>query len=231
MVQNLPTSETYEKEFHYMPWGKLINEIKTLVSSQVAQNGKVLDLLCGPGYLLGQLQKMRPDLSYYGVDLESEFITHAKELYPDITFEVADAFEWKTETLYDVVLCTGGLHHLPYNQQESFVEKLSKLIKSDGFAIMADPYIDDFSNEAERKIAGAKLGYEYLAITIRNGATDDVIKAAIEILSNDVQLVEFKSSVKKNKAIFEKYFSKIEMHKTWPDSETEYGDYYFILKK
>ena len=56
------------------------------------------------------------------------------------------------------------------------------------------------------------------------------LKAAIDILSNDVQLVEFKASIKKNKPIFEKYFSVVEMHKTWPKKETQYGDYFFILR-
>jgi 2-polyprenyl-3-methyl-5-hydroxy-6-metoxy-1,4-benzoquinol methylase len=229
-MQNLPTAEIYEKEFKYMPWGILIKEVEGYISKNAPQNGTVLDMLCGPGYLLGKLQKLRSDLSYHGVDLESEFIDHAKKLYPEISFEIADAFKWNSDKQFDVVLCTAGLHHLPYDQQEPFVEKLSKLVKKDGFAIIGDPYIDDYSNEKERKVAGAKLGYEYLVTTIENGGTDDVIDAAIGVLVNDVTLVEWKSSIKKNKPVFEKYFTHVEMHKTWPKEESEYGDYYFILR-
>ena len=229
-MQNLPTSEVYEKEFKYMPWGVLVKEVKEYVVRHAPLNGSVLDLLCGPGYLLGKLQSVRNDLSYHGVDLESEFIEHAHKIYPSIFFEVGDAIKWNSKNQFDVVLCTAGLHHLPYSQQETFIEKLSRLVKKDGFVIIADPYIDDYSNESERKISGAKLGCEYLVSTIQNGGTDDVIKAAIDILSNDVQLVEFKASIKKNKPIFEKYFSVVEMHKTWPKKETQYGDYFFILR-
>lgn len=231
MVQNLPTAEIYEKEFTYMPWGVLVKEIEVLVSSLTPQSADVLDLMCGPGYLLGRLIKLRPDLSSVGVDLEPEFISYAKKTYPGIRFEVGNTSEWVSETQYDVVLCTAGLHHLPYEQQEEFIKKIATLVKPGGFAVVADPYIDDYSNETERKIAGAKLGYEYLVTTIKNGATDDVVKAAIDIMSNDVYLVEFKSSIRKNKPLFEKYFSDVEMHKTWPKEETEYGDYYFILRK
>jgi len=230
-MQNLPTALTYEKEFTYMPWGILIKEVQEYITSNAPHNGKLLDILCGPGYLLGKLQKNRPDINYLGVDLEGEFIDHAKKLYPEISFEVADAFEWNSDELFDVVLCTAGVHHLPYEQQEPFIEKLSKLIKDDGFVIIGDPYIDDYSDEKTRKLAGAKLGYEYLAETISNDGTNDVIEAAVGVLSNDVLLIEYKSSVKKMKTLYEKYFSSVVMHKTWPKEETEYGDYYFILKK
>jgi SAM-dependent methyltransferase len=230
-MQNLPTAEVYEKEFTYMPWGRLVVEVEKFVLTNAPKGAKVLDLLCGPGYLLGKLQKQRNDIAYLGVDLETGFIEHARKLYPSINFEVADAARWESDQNYDVILCTAGLHHLPYQQQEPFIEKISKLLKPGGFAIIGDPYIDDYVNETERKLAGAKLGYEYLDVTIKNGGTDDVIKAAIDVMSNDVLLVEYKSSVKKIKPLFEKYFDIVEMHKTWPRENTGYGDYWFLLKK
>lgn len=66
---------------------------------------------------------------------------------------------------------------------------------------------------------------------LKTGGTDDVIDAAIGVLTNDVNLVEWKTSINKNKPIFDKYFSNVEMHKTWPKEESEYGDYYFILRR
>jgi len=230
-MQNLPSAEVYEKEFKYMPWGILIKEIQEFIIKTTPKGSNVLDLLCGPGYLLGKLQEKRPDVKYRGVDLDLDFIEHAQKVYPEISFEVGDASTWESENKFDVVLCTAGLHHLPYEEQEAFVEKVSRLLKQDGFALIADPYIDDYANEKERKLASAKLGYEYLAETIKSGGSTDVIKAAIDVLSNDVFLVEYKASVKKNKTLFEKYFSQVEMHKTWPKGESGYGDYYFILKK
>jgi 2-polyprenyl-3-methyl-5-hydroxy-6-metoxy-1,4-benzoquinol methylase len=229
-MQNLPTSKVYEKEFKYMPWGNLIKEVEAYVIKHAPKEGTVLDLLCGPGYLLGKLQKQRKDLKYHGIDLETEFIKYAKKTYPNIAFEVADVLRWKSGIQYDVILCTGGLHHLPFKQQEPFIKKLSQIVKKEGFVIIADPYIDDFSSEQDRKIAGAKLGFEYLIATIRKGATSDVIKATIDIMSNDVLLIEYKNSIKKVKPLLKEYFTKLEQHKTWPKGNTDYGDYYFILK-
>lgn len=230
-MQNLPTAEVYRREAQYMPWGILLSEIKDFLIKKVPQNGTVLDLLCGPGYLIEEVQKSRPDIKFIGVDLEGEFIDYAKNRCPKINFQKADAFTWISEEKFDVVLCTAGLHHLYYDKQKKFIEKISKLIKDDGLAIVGDPYIDDYSNELERKLAAARLGYEYLFATINSGATNDVIEAAITLIENDVFLVEFKTSVNKTTPYFREYFSSVEEHKTWPREKTQYGDYYFILKK
>ena len=214
-----------------MPWGILIREVEKIVWENAPKNGTVLDLLCGPGYLLGQVQTQRPDLHCTGVDLDPAFIQYAQGHYPGMTFAIADAATWESRETYDVVLCTAGVHHLAYEQQEFFIKKLATLMATDGFAIVADPYTEDYSDEQSRKLAGAKLGYEYLAATIQNGATDDVIQAAVGILQNDVLLIEYKSSIQKMKPVFDRHFGTVEMHKTWPLTETTYGDYYFILKK
>lgn len=230
-MQNLPTAETYQKEFDYMPWGILISEVKNYILKNISANGSVLDLLCGTGYLLGELQKVRSDVKYIGVDLEPEYIKYAMKQYPSITFEVGDALVWIPSEKFDVVLCTAGLHHIHFEKQKSFIHRLSTLVKDDGFVIVADPYIDDYSNEIERKLAVSKLGYEYLVATIKKGATDDVTKATASLIENDLFLTEFKNSVRKIEPYFKEYFSHVEKYKTWPEENTEYGDYYFILKK
>lgn len=229
-MQNLPTAEVYQKEVEYMPWGILINKIETLITETVPQNGTIVDLLCGTGFLLGELQKKRPDIKYVGIDLESEFIEYAQQQYPSVNFQVADALLWASDIKFDAVICTGGLHHIPYEKQKEFVGKLSNFVAHNGFAVVADPYIDDYSNEQERKLAAAKLGYKYLDATIKNGATDDVVKATASLIENDVLKVEYKSSIKKIQPYFKENFRSVEKYKTWPEIDSEYGDYYFVLK-
>lgn len=229
-MQNLPTAEVYEKEFSFMPWGMLVDEVLKEVGEKAPRGGKVLDFMCGPGYLLGKLQQRRPDLLLTGVDLEPEFITYANKMYQDIEFITGDALIWEPEEKYDVVLCTAGLHHLPYDKQEIFLKKLKSLVNSSGFVIVADPYIDDYETENDRKVAAAKLGYEYLVATIRNGAAEDVIVSAVGILQNDVMGIEYKNSIKKSLPLFQRAFSSVRIEKTWPTFKSEYGDYIFYLK-
>lgn len=230
-IQNLPSAETYAKELKYFPWGELIAEVEKIAIEQVPKNGKVLDVLCGPGFLLGEIKKRRPDLDCQGADLNKDFIDYAKKQYPEVNFSVENANKWEPTEQFDAVLCTGGLHHLAYELQEEFIKKLAGAVKEEGFVILADPYIDNYKDEKERMLAAAKLGYEYLTATLKNNPPEDIIDAAIQIVKNDVKKVEFKNSIKKTSVLLGRYFSGIDMHKVWPKEKSEFGDYYFILKK
>lgn len=158
-----------------------------------------------PGYLLGQIAAQRKDLTLLGVDSDERYIDHSREKYPGINFEVGDILLWKPKEPFDVVICTGSLHHIPYEKQEEAVERMASMVKPSGFCIISDCHIDDYSDEKERKIAAAKLGYEYLRETINNGAPEDVVAATIDILHNDVMMDEFKTSLKKRLPIYKKY--------------------------
>ena len=79
-MQNLPSAKIYELEISYMPWKKLRDTIIDYVIVHAPQKAEVLDLLCGPGYILGNIQKQRSDLICLGLDLESEYIEYAKTI-------------------------------------------------------------------------------------------------------------------------------------------------------
>jgi 2-polyprenyl-3-methyl-5-hydroxy-6-metoxy-1,4-benzoquinol methylase len=233
-MPDLPPSEVYEQEFKYMPWGVLIDEIVAYVTKNTPEGGEVLDLMCGPGHLANKIYEARPDLTVHGLDIDERFISHARARYHDRwkNFVVSDVFDWKpTSWRHDVILCTGGIHHISYDRQEEVVAKIASGLDAGGFAICADPYIDDYTNETERQLAAAKLGHEYLTATIRNGATPDIVRATAQLIENDVCGVEFKTSVKKMRPVFEKHFLQIQERKTWPAQESEYGDYLFIMRR
>lgn len=229
-IKKLPDPSVYEEEFKYMPWGIIINKILGIVSEKTPKNGYVLDAMCGPGYLLGMINNERPDVILEGVDTNEEFILHAKAKYPKITFHNSDILSFAPLKKYDVILCTGGLHHIPYENQEFLIKFLSKLLKSDGFCIFADPYIEDYKNNEERIIAASNLGQEYCSASVKAGAPKAIIEACLDILHNDVMGCEYKTSIRKIKPIFEKTFSFVNISKTWPDSDQEFGDYYIIAK-
>ncbi|MFA5871263.1 MAG: class I SAM-dependent methyltransferase [Parcubacteria group bacterium] len=230
-MKELPESKTYEGEMAYMPYKESLKKVLETITSQSPVNGSLLDLMCGTGYLLSLIAGQRKDLSLLGVDLNKKYIDYAKEKYPGINFEVGDVLFWEPKGLFDVVICTGSVHHIPYEKQEKAVERMASMVKADGFCIISDCYIDDYSSEKERKIAAAKLGYEYLRATISNGAPEDVVLATVDILHNDVMMNEFKTSFKKRLPIYEKYFSSVETLKTWPTFKSEYGDYISICRK
>jgi trans-aconitate methyltransferase len=229
-MKELPKSDIYEQEFRYMPWGILIEKILDIIQNTASQHAIVLDIMCGPGYLLGEIKKRRDDLVLEGTDINKEFINFAQHKYPDIQFSIDDALIWNPTKKYDIILCTAGIHHLPYDKQIPFLEKIANTLNPSGFAILADPYIDNYSDEQSRKIAAAKLGYEYIVATTQNGATREIVEASIDILHNDVMGFEYKTSLNQLEPVLRQLFSKVNIHKTWPETHSEYGDYYIIAK-
>jgi SAM-dependent methyltransferase len=233
-MKPLPISETYERELVYFPYKKSLEKVTEIVCSQTPKEGMVLDLMCGPGYLLGMIQERRPDLYLQGMDIDERYIDYAREKYPEIKFEVGDVLDWKPKELSDVVLCTGALHHIPHKRQVEVILDMFLMIKQKGFVIVSDCYISNYSNEKERKIAAAELGYEYLKAAIKNAAPDDVTRAAIDILHNDVMMDgEFKDSLENREIKFRAVFPNIKTTKTWPDEKMlryQYGDYITILR-
>lgn len=230
-MRDFPKANIYEHFFEFMPWGILINKLLSALQETVPENSRVLDIMCGPGYLLGELYERRKDLILEGIDLNEAFIEYAKAKQLPISFQVADVLSWNPTKKYDVILSTGGIHHLTNENKVLFFDEIPKFLNKDGVLIIADPYLDDFENDLERKVAAAKLGYEYLIATIKNNSTDDVIGAAIDIMYNDVLQLEYKTSLNKILPILYNHFSEIEVTKTWPEHESGFGDYYIFCKK
>lgn len=229
-MKELPKPEIYDSFFKNTPWGLLIKEIVSIIHRNSFPNATILDLMCGTGYLLNEVQKERKDLILEGIDLSDENISYAEKNYPSIKFQKANALTWTTDQKFDIILCTGGLHHIQDDEKQPFVKKISQLIQSNGFAIIADPYIDNYSNEVERKNAAARLGYEYLIYAIENNASDKSVEATLDILYNDVLHYEFKTSIKKIEPLLKQCFQSFDIKKTWQTNDAEFGDYYIICK-
>lgn len=230
-MRELPESEIYELGLKYWPYKKSLEETLGYIRENAPKGGTLLDMMCGPGFLLNEIYKERSDLSLSGVDIDPRYITYGQKKYPAITFQEGDVLTWKTDKLFDVVICTGSLHHIPYEQQEQAVSQMVSMVKPDGSILIADVYIDDYADEVERKLSASKLGYEYLKETIQNSGSDPIVDFTIDILWNDVFMKEYKTSIQKRAPIFNKYFNEIHRIKTWPNFKSQYGDYISIFRK
>lgn len=232
--ERMPASpEVYERELPTIPYIKSLDFVVDYVANNAVRGGRVLDLMTGTGFLPNMIHSQRPDLSFKAVDLDQRYVDFGKTKYPEIDFEQGDVLSWKPNGLFEVVMCTGAIHHLPYELQGDFIARIPEMMAPGGFAVLSDCHINDYSNEIERRMAAAKLGYEYLIGAITNGADDEVIRATVAILENDVLMREFKTSVEKRRVAYEKHFSVEKVHKTWPDNDagSGYGDFVFVLKK
>lgn len=233
-MKPLPDSATYTLENAYMPWGRLIREICGTIAAECRQSSTVLDLMCGPGYLLNEIAKQRPDLHLTGVDIDTRYICYATGQNRSIQFIASDVTSWHTLDTYDVIVCTGGMHHLEFNQHRLLLERIAGLLRPKGTAYLADPYIRESCNEIGRRLAAHELGTNLLRTVIENNAPDSIVNATIGILGNDVLGDgEYKTTVPRIREMAETIFSSVAVTKTWPTDDPDtasYGDYYFTLQ-
>lgn len=229
--ERMPSAEVYEEELKFMPYAASLRRVVDLVVARAPKHGRLVDLMSGTGHLLGEIAKRRNDLSLLGVDIDPRYIAFAREHHPGIIFEHGDVLDWQPAELFDVFTCTGALHHVPYAQQEDAVRNMANMIHPQGLGIISDCYIGDYAHELGRKLAAAKMGYEYLVRTMRNGSHDEVTAVTIDIMKHDVMGIEFKTALALRLPIFNKYFGKVETFKTWPEKETDYGDYVSVLQE
>ncbi|MDE1967071.1 MAG: class I SAM-dependent methyltransferase [Patescibacteria group bacterium] len=230
-MQNLPPPEIYALEHRYLPWGSVIADVADLVCQWAPHYGRVLDMMCGPGVLLERLAKKRVDLRLHGVDQEPACADYAKKTF-GFEIDCADARQWepKVPDPFDVVVCTAGLHHLPYADQKPFIGKLKSLLKSGtGTLIIADPCILPFRTEKERRTSSAVLGHATLLATIESEPPREILDAVIGILRNDVLGVEYKMSAVIEERMLKKHFRHVISQRIWPNDDPRFhGDYIFL---
>jgi len=102
---------------------------------------RVLDIGCGPGYVIEYL----PKVEYYGFDVSSLYITYAKRKYGEQgafycqRFDAAVASELEP---FDLILMAGLLHHLNDQEVSSLLELSKRAIKKTGSLVTLDPCYD-----------------------------------------------------------------------------------------
>lgn len=237
-MNELPEAEVYNAGLRYWPYRQSLGYVMTRFLKLASHGAQVLDMMCGPGFLLSEIATARPDLVLTGVDLDERYVAHGRQLCPSADFQVGDILTWRPANQFDMVLCTGAVHHIPYDKQPDAIRQLAVLTRPGGHAIISDCYIDYYMGEMSRKLGAAKLGYEYLIATIRNGAPDKVIQWTVDIMANDVQKFEYKDYLGNRLPVLEKYFGEVKTHKTWPttgldwpNKEPDYGDYVHVCTR
>lgn len=95
------------------------------------ENIKILDLGCGPGELIEELNNKFNNLDITGVDFSEKMLEVSKKRNPNakhIQMDVADLY--KLNDKYNIIICT---HSLPYYKEpEKVMVELNRLLKDEG---------------------------------------------------------------------------------------------------
>ena len=216
----------YEEALRHWPYMASLETVVNFVIGRAPKGGRLADVMSGSGYLLGEIAKVRPDLSLLGVDIDQRYISYGRKTYPGVSFEEGDVLTWHPSEPFDVVLCTGALHHIAYDEQETAIANIAAATKPGGLAIISDCYIDPYTNEMQRQLGALRLGTAYAAYALKSRASKEVIDETLDIQRRDVHGEEYKTSVALRQSILEKYFRRVHTLQTWPLEWTAlFGDY------
>jgi len=92
---------------------------------------RVVDLGCGTGHLTAEIAAAVGDAGdVLGIDQSPEMVAEAREQYPDLAFERADATEYDPAEPFDAVFSNAALHWMP--DQDAVVERVADALRPAG---------------------------------------------------------------------------------------------------
>ncbi len=94
------TGDFFRTEIHFLE-----HHAHALVSA--------LDIGCASGRMIELLRKWAPVIDYTGVDIVEANIARARQLYPEASFHLGNALDFRPGRRYDLVNATGVCQHEP----------------------------------------------------------------------------------------------------------------------
>ncbi len=114
------------------------NIVLKLIKEVVKEGDSLLDIGCGNGLLLTQINQKFNYLNLNGCDVSEDVIYRNQISYPNIHFYALDIGEnIEASSCYDIVTCTEVLEHI--KDIEVALGNIKKLLNPGGFAILTLP--------------------------------------------------------------------------------------------
>ena len=113
-----------------------------MLSHMPAQAERVLDLGCGTGFFLAELEELRPGA--VGLDISHEMLRVSEQYVPGARLVTADAEKLPFKArVFDTIFCKGSLHHT--RDHVRFLENCRRALSPSGVLIMSEPCNDNFA--------------------------------------------------------------------------------------
>ncbi|AEH01631.1 trans-aconitate 2-methyltransferase [Lacinutrix sp. 5H-3-7-4] len=142
--------------FQYIVGGVRARRLFVENDVRLQVNQKILDIGCGPGYLIDFL----PNTDYTGIDIDANYIKTAKTRYPNDTFycTAVEDFNLEAPNTFDVVIAAGVIHHLTDSQTSRLFELAKKALKPNGRLITLDGCYIEKQNPIAKKLLDIDRG-------------------------------------------------------------------------
>ncbi len=232
MIPRMPGPEIYEQEYQFWPWGRVIKLAASWIKCNAPQSSHVIDYMCGTGYLLNEIHRVRPDLKLTGCSLMPTYIKYARTNYPNINVLMRDAMEYIPSMQPGIIICMAGIHHLVWKRQPQFIEKVASELPMKGYFVVGEETIAVHRTLKGRKYGALQLGMQRLYHLIKVGATKQVVEAAIDVLGNDLLIRgEYKTSLRQLVKVLQSFFTIKSIKRIWPSGSGSWGDFLLICQK
>jgi len=114
----------YDKK-HSFVW-KMAEDLLELLAAQPEE--RILDIGCGTGHLTAKIATRGAEVM--GIDRSPEMVRQAREAYPEIRFEVADATKIPLDGGFDAVFSNATLHWI--KEPEQVAAEIARLLRPGG---------------------------------------------------------------------------------------------------
>lgn len=152
------------------------------LTGRIPSTGRLLDVGCGKGFLLGALSKIG-DYEVYGVDANPGEVAVAREILLNVPggarLAVEDANDYlaRERGRFDCVVCKAVLEHIPKDNVSVFLKRIHDALKPGGTAIMMVPNMDWIAASHER----------YMDFTHETGFTQESLGQVMRLYFDRVE--------------------------------------------
>jgi ubiquinone/menaquinone biosynthesis C-methylase UbiE len=143
---------------------RVLRKPETKIANDIVEkmeNGTILDLGSGTGYLSIEIAKMTPSLQVYGIDLSRQMVKiarrHAKGVEnAQFVFGNAANLPFKDDSI-DLVISTGASHH--WKTPGRVFDECYRVLKPGKEAWIYDGCPDVFNDQADRRKVKKEYGF------------------------------------------------------------------------
>lgn len=165
---------------------------------------EILDVCSGPGNFVNHLHFVFQNFSATCIDLNKDFIETGKKIFKDWEWIVGDVVEINLGKKFDVVTASSAFHHISHERKNKFWGNIIKHLKTDGFVLVCENFLPDYSNREERLSAVDKYYSELKNYYRQGNATAKSISAIEEVYQLE------KNEVEEHKVSFRIFNDQIE---------------------
>lgn len=137
--------------------------------------GDVLEIACGTGIWTEALARRAKTVTALDAAPETIAVARRRVGTANVRFVVADVFEWRPGTQFDVVFFGAFLSHVPWKRFHAFWDQMRALVKETGRVVFVDEHVDE--HDKEEYLVGEA---EIIRRELRDGRQFRVVKNFID---------------------------------------------------